>query len=98
MRIGAVETAYIESLAKELIPNFERANVGSHKYMKVKQYKEYAETKTVVEKQVQEKEIYLQRVDKEQSEEKVEELQSVQGQLEQIVKEQQQERKDLQNK
>ncbi|MCQ6343823.1 plasmid recombination protein [Bacillus cereus] len=94
----AVETAYIESLAKELIPNFERANVGSHKYMKVKQYKEYAETKTVVEKQVQEKEIYLQRVDKEvkQSEEKVEELQSVQGQLEQIVKEQQQERKDLQ--
>ena len=49
---------------------------------------------------MQEKEIYLQRVDKEvkQSEEKVEELQSVQGQLEQIVKEQQQERKDLQNK
>ena len=47
---------------------------------------------------MQEKEIYLQRVDKEvkQSEEKVEELQSVQGQLEQIVKEQQQERKDLQ--
>ncbi|MBG9585332.1 mobilization protein, partial [Bacillus thuringiensis] len=94
----AVETAYIESLAKEFIPNFERANVGSHKYMKVKQYKEYAETKTVVEKQVQEKEIYLQRVDKEvkQSEEKMEELQSVQEQLEQIVREQQQERKDLQ--
>lgn len=36
-----VETAYIETLAKEHIPDFERANVGSHKYMKVKQYKEY---------------------------------------------------------
>ncbi|MGG0447861.1 plasmid recombination protein, partial [Bacillus mycoides] len=60
----AVETAYIETLAKEHIPDFERANVGSHKYMKVKQYKEYAETKSVVEKQVQEKETYLQRVDK----------------------------------
>ncbi|MBD2807274.1 mobilization protein, partial [Xenorhabdus sp. ZM] len=61
----AVETAYIETLAKEHIPDFKRANVGSHKYMKVKQYKEYAETKSVVEKQVQEKETYLQRVDKE---------------------------------
>ncbi|OOR62605.1 plasmid recombination protein, partial [Bacillus mycoides] len=81
----AVETAYIETLAKEHIPDFERANVGSHKYMKVKQYKEYAETKSVVEKQVQEKETYLQRVDKEvkQSEGKVEELHTVQGQLEQ---------------
>ncbi|PGC87675.1 mobilization protein [Bacillus toyonensis] len=94
----AVETAYIETLAKEHIPDFERANVGSHKYMKVKQYKEYAETKAVVEKQVQEKEIYLQRVDKEvkQSEGKAEELQTIQGQLEQIVREQQEERKDLQ--
>ncbi|PES08818.1 mobilization protein [Bacillus anthracis] len=94
----AVETAYIETLAKEHIPDFERANVGSHKYMKVKQYKEYAETKSVVEKQVQEKEIYLQWVDKEvkQSEGKVEELQTVQGQLEQIVREQQQEQKNLQ--
>ncbi|AZR80773.1 mobilization protein (plasmid) [Bacillus thuringiensis] len=93
-----VETAYIETLAKEHIPDFERANVGSHKYMKVKQYKEYAETKSVVEKQVQEKETYLQRVDKEmkQTEGKVEELQTVQGQLEQIVREQQQEQKDLQ--
>ncbi|MGG0261994.1 plasmid recombination protein [Bacillus mycoides] len=94
----AVETAYIEILAKEHIPDFERANVGSHKYMKVKQYKEYAETKSVVEKQVQEKENYLQRVDKEvkQSEGKVEELHTVQGQLEQIVRKQQQEQKNLQ--
>ncbi|MES5943909.1 mobilization protein, partial [Bacillus cereus group sp. MG4] len=93
-----IETAYIETLAKEYIPDFERANIGSHKYMKVRQYKEYAETKSVVEKQVQEKETYLQQVDKEvkQSEGKVEELQTVQGQLEQIVREQQQERKDLQ--
>lgn len=96
----AVETAYIETLAKEHIPDFKRANVGSHKYMKVKQYKEYAETKSVVEKQVQEKETYLQRVDKEvkQSEEKVEELHTVQGQLEQVVRKQQQEQKNLQNK
>ncbi|HDR3897137.1 TPA: plasmid recombination protein [Bacillus cereus] len=94
----AIETAYIETLAKEHIPDFERANVGSHKYMKVKQYKEYAETKSVVEKQVQEKETYLQRVDKEvkQSEGKAEELQTIQEQLEQIVREQQQEQKNLQ--
>ncbi|CDN33564.1 unnamed protein product [Bacillus thuringiensis DB27] len=47
-----LETAYIESLAKEHIPEFERANVGSHKYMKVRQYKEYAEVKSIVEKQI----------------------------------------------
>lgn len=58
-----IETAYIESLAKEQIPNFERANVGSHKYMKIRQYKEYAETKSLVENQVQEKEIELQTMD-----------------------------------
>ncbi|WP_242238170.1 plasmid recombination protein [Bacillus cereus group sp. BfR-BA-01316] len=57
------ETAYIEQLTKEHIPNFERANVGSHKYMKVRQYKEYAETKSLVENQVQEKETELQTVD-----------------------------------
>ncbi|MED0963304.1 plasmid recombination protein [Bacillus paramycoides] len=57
------ETAYIEQLAKEHIPNFERANVGSHKYMKVRQYKEYAETKSLVENQVQEKETQLQMID-----------------------------------
>ncbi|WP_439873344.1 plasmid recombination protein (plasmid) [Bacillus mycoides] len=58
-----LETAYIESLAKEQIPNFERANVGSHKYMKVRQYKEYAETRSIVENQVQEKETQLQTID-----------------------------------
>ncbi|MEV4914256.1 plasmid recombination protein [Bacillus proteolyticus] len=58
-----LETAYIEQLAKEHIPNFERANVGSHKYMKVRQYKEYAETRSIVENQVQEKETHLQTID-----------------------------------
>lgn len=54
---GLIETVYIETLVKEYIPNFERANVGTHKYMKVKQYKEYGETKSVVEKQVQKKKL-----------------------------------------
>ncbi|MDA1647692.1 MULTISPECIES: plasmid recombination protein [unclassified Bacillus cereus group] len=49
-----LETAYIESLAKEQIPNFERANVGSHKYMKVRQYKEYAEAVSNIENQFME--------------------------------------------
>lgn len=49
-----LETAYIESLAKEQIPNFERANVGSHKYMKVRQYKEYAEVVSNIENQITE--------------------------------------------
>ncbi|MCU5270686.1 plasmid recombination protein [Bacillus cereus] len=46
-----LETAYIESLAKKHIPKFERANVGSHKYMKVRQYKEYAEAFSNIENQ-----------------------------------------------
>ncbi|NWK72573.1 plasmid recombination protein [Bacillus paramycoides] len=46
----ALETAYIEDLAKEQIPNFERANVGSHKYMKVRQYKEYADAASTMKK------------------------------------------------
>ncbi|MGZ9644657.1 plasmid recombination protein [Bacillus cereus] len=49
-----LETAYIESLAKEQIPNFERANVGSHKYMKVRQYKEYVEAVSNIENQITE--------------------------------------------
>jgi len=57
------ETAYIEQLAKEHIPNFERTNVGSHKYMKVRQYKEYAEAKSNIEDQVQEKEVQLETID-----------------------------------
>ncbi|MGG0723719.1 plasmid recombination protein [Bacillus mycoides] len=50
----ALETAYIEELAREQIPNFERANVGSHKYMKVRQYKEYAEAVSNIENQITE--------------------------------------------
>ncbi|PEE83558.1 plasmid recombination protein [Bacillus toyonensis] len=57
------ETAYIEELAKEHIPNFERTNVGSHKYMKVRQYKEYAEAKSTIENEVEEKETELQTID-----------------------------------
>lgn len=37
------ETERIEELAKVYIPEFERANVGSHKYMKVPQFKEARE-------------------------------------------------------
>ena len=82
-----IETAYIEELAKEHIPNFERANVGSHKYMKVRQYKEYAETKSIVENEVQEKEKQLQVMNHrvENVEEKVNELQVVKKQLESDV-------------
>ncbi|MBE7123939.1 plasmid recombination protein [Bacillus cereus] len=82
-----LETAYIEQLAKEHIPNFERANVGSHKYMKVRQYKEYAETKSIVENQVQEKETQLQTIDHhlKNVEEKTEELQVAKKSLESDV-------------
>ncbi|WP_142346788.1 plasmid recombination protein, partial [Bacillus pseudomycoides] len=73
------ETAYIESLAKEQIPEFERANVGSHKYMKVRQYKEYAEMKSTVENEIYEKEMQLEVFDHQMkhAEEKVNELQMV---------------------
>ncbi|MDM5235350.1 plasmid recombination protein, partial [Bacillus cereus] len=82
-----LETAYIEQLAKEHIPNFERANVGSHKYMKVRQYKEYAETKSLVENQVQEKETQLQMIDHhlKNVEEKTNELQVEKKSLESDV-------------
>lgn len=82
-----VETAYIGQLAKEHIPNFERANVGSHKYMKVRQYKEYAETKLFVENQVQEKETQLQTIDHhlKNVEEKTEKLQVAKKSLESDV-------------
>lgn len=82
-----LETAYIEQLAKEHIPNFERANVGSHKYMKVRQYKEYAEAKSIVENQVQEKEKQLQVIDRhlKNDEGKVNELQVVKKSLESKV-------------
>ncbi|PFN04593.1 plasmid recombination protein [Bacillus cereus] len=81
------ETAYIEQLAKEHIPNFERANVGSHKYMKVRQYKEYAEARSIVENQVQEKETQLQTIDHrlKNVEEKTNELQVTKKSLESDV-------------
>ncbi|HDR7449635.1 TPA: plasmid recombination protein [Bacillus toyonensis] len=83
----ALETAYIEQLAKEHIPNFERANVGSHKYMKVRQYKEYAEAKSTIENQVQEKENELQTIDHDlkKVEEKTNELQAMKKSLESDV-------------
>ncbi|HEF5239033.1 TPA: plasmid recombination protein [Bacillus cereus] len=82
-----LETAYIEQLAKEHIPNFERANVGSHKYMKVRQYKEYAEAKSTIENQVKEKETKLQVMDRhlKNDEEKANELQVVKKSLESDV-------------
>lgn len=49
----AIETGRIEELAKEHIPGFERANVGSHKYMKVQEYKDYAETLNTVKLEVE---------------------------------------------
>jgi len=81
------ETAYIEQLAKDYIPNFERANVGSHKYMKIRQYKEYAEAKSIIENQVQEKETQLQIIDRHlrNDEEKANELQVVKKYLENDV-------------
>ncbi|CJK22769.1 Plasmid recombination enzyme [Streptococcus pneumoniae] len=82
-----LETAYIEQLAKEHIPNFERANVGSHKYMKVRQYKEYAEAKSTIENQVQEKETELQTIDHDLKnvEEKTKKLQVMKNSLESDV-------------
>ena len=55
-----LEKAYIEELAKEHIPDFERAKAGSHNSTKIRQDKEYAETKSRIENQVQEKEMGLQ--------------------------------------
>ncbi|PTC10351.1 plasmid recombination protein [Bacillus wiedmannii] len=87
------ETAYIEQLAKKYIPNFERANVGSHKYMKVRQYKEYAEAKSTIENQVQEKETELQTIshDLKNVEEKTNELQVIKKSLESDVTDKQKE-------
>ncbi|KAA6448167.1 mobilization protein [Bacillus cereus] len=81
------ETAYIEKLAKEYILNFERANVGSHKYMKVRQYKEYAEAKSTIENQVEEKETQLQTIDDhlKNVEEKTNELEMTKTSLESDV-------------
>ncbi|MBJ8032196.1 mobilization protein, partial [Bacillus cereus group sp. N21] len=63
------------------------ANVGSHKYMKVRQYKEYAEAKSTIENQVQEKENELQTIDHDlkKVEEKTNELQAMKKSLESDV-------------
>ncbi|MBJ7987910.1 mobilization protein, partial [Bacillus cereus] len=67
--------------------------VGSHKYMKVRQYKEYAETKSIVENQVQEKETQLQVIDRhlKNDEEKANELQVIKKSLESDVTDKQKE-------
>ena len=49
-----LETGRIEELCNEKIHDFERENVGSHKYMKVPQYKEFAENLSSLEQQKQE--------------------------------------------
>lgn len=49
-----LETGRIEELCNQKIHDFERENVGSHKYMKVPQYKEFAENLSSLEKQKQE--------------------------------------------
>lgn len=82
-----LETAYIEFLAKEYIPEFERANVGSRKDMTVRQYKEYAKGKSTVENQIHEKEMQVEVFDYRirHAEEKVEELQIVKQRMESDV-------------
>jgi len=46
-----LETGRIEELCNQKIQDFERENVGSHKYMKVAQYKEFAENLANLEQQ-----------------------------------------------
>lgn len=57
------ETARIEELAKSFIPEFERANVGSHKYMKVPQFKEAKESLHVLEKEGLQKREEIEEMD-----------------------------------
>lgn len=85
----AVETARIEALAKENIPNFERANVGSHKYMKVPQFKEYAETLNTLEKEVENQKADLEAIEdvKQQEKAKLGELKQEKSQLVDEIKE-----------
>lgn len=44
------ETAKIEELCRQKILGFQRENVGSHKYMKVPQYKKFAEDLSIIQK------------------------------------------------
>lgn len=48
-----IETSRIEEFCNQKIRDFERENVGSHKYMKVPQYKEFAENLANLEQQKQ---------------------------------------------
>lgn len=58
-----LETARIEELAKEHIERFERANVGSHKYMNVRQYKEYAESLHTLQAEVESQKADLKAIE-----------------------------------
>lgn len=83
------ETARIEELAKEQIPDFERANVGSHKYMKVRQFKEYAETLNATKEQLQtlEKEHFTLESQIRDSENLAEEVESYAGSVQNRIEE-----------
>lgn len=59
----ALETARIEELANEHIERFERANVGSHKYMNVRQYKEYAESLRTLQGEVENQKADLEAIE-----------------------------------
>lgn len=58
-----IETGRIEVLAKEHIPGFERANVGSHKYMKVPEFKEYAETLNMARRELENQKVELEHLE-----------------------------------
>jgi hypothetical protein len=65
-----IETGRIEALAKEHIPGFERANVGSHKYMKVEKYKEYAEAVNMARREVENQKVDLEYLEQAKKAEK----------------------------
>lgn len=60
----AIETSRIEALAKEHLHDFERANVGSHKYMKVQEYKEYADSLGEIEIEIENQKNELEDIDR----------------------------------
>ena len=94
----AIETGRIEALAKEYIPEFERANVGSHKYMKVQEYKEYAEDLNRVRSEVENQKADLEAIEdvKEVEKAKLSELEKRKGELLDEIKEANFELKGLQ--
>lgn len=53
------ETDYIQEIAEATLPEFDRATVGSHKYMQVAEYKEYAQEVDFlkVEKEILERDV-----------------------------------------